>query len=159
VKYGGMSEEDAWKMVTLNPAKLLHLDDRMGSVKVGKDADLVLWTNHPLSIQAQTSMTMIDGVIYFDRARDVEMEVKNQQDKARIISNPIRKVSRHRHSRIQKTNTFTVIRSVKKVQPKKTPIDHEKTTSFHFKLLSSDFRTLVGTETHTSPQWFSSHRN
>jgi adenine deaminase len=81
-----MTEEDAWKMVTLNPAKILHLDDRMGSVKVGKDADLVLWTSHPLSIQAQTRMTMIDGVIYFDREREAAMEIKNQQEKARIIS-------------------------------------------------------------------------
>jgi imidazolonepropionase-like amidohydrolase len=86
IKYGGMSEEDAWKMVTLNPAKILHLDDRMGSVKVGKDADLVLWTSHPLSIQAQTRITMIDGIIYFDREREAAMEIKNQQEKARIIS-------------------------------------------------------------------------
>ncbi len=48
VKYGGASEEDAWKMVTLNPAKLLHLDDRLGSIKVGKDADIVIWTDNPL---------------------------------------------------------------------------------------------------------------
>lgn len=86
VKYGGMSEEDAWKMVTLNPAKILHLDDRMGSIKVGKDADLVLWTTHPLSIKTQTQMTMIDGVVYFSRERNGAMEVKNQQEKARIIS-------------------------------------------------------------------------
>jgi imidazolonepropionase-like amidohydrolase len=41
VKYGGMSDEEAWKMVTINPAKLLHIDDRVGSIKEGKDADLV----------------------------------------------------------------------------------------------------------------------
>ena len=57
VKYGGTSEEDAWKMITLNPAKLLHLDDRMGSVKVGKDADIVLWTDNPLSIYAKVVQT------------------------------------------------------------------------------------------------------
>ena len=43
VKYGGVSEEEAWKFITLNPAKLLHIEDRVGSIKVGKDADLVLW--------------------------------------------------------------------------------------------------------------------
>ncbi|WP_438829873.1 amidohydrolase family protein [Aquimarina agarivorans] len=53
VKYGGVSEEDAWKFVTLNPAKLLHIDDRVGSIKVGKDADLVLWTDNPLSVYAK----------------------------------------------------------------------------------------------------------
>ena len=48
-----MSEEEAWKMVTINPAQLLHLDDRVGSVKEGKDADLVLWSDNPLSIYAK----------------------------------------------------------------------------------------------------------
>ena len=47
VKYGGLSEEEAWKYVTLNPAKLLHIDDRVGSLKEGKDADLVLWSDNP----------------------------------------------------------------------------------------------------------------
>lgn len=70
VKYGGMSEEDAWKMVTINPAKLLHLDDRTGSIKEGKDADLVLWNNHPMSIYAKAEKTIIDGTIYFDIEKD-----------------------------------------------------------------------------------------
>ena len=47
VKYGGTTEEDAWKMVTLNPLKLLHLDDKMGSIKIGKDADIVIWDGIP----------------------------------------------------------------------------------------------------------------
>ena len=70
VKYGGMSEEEAWKMVTLNPAKLLHLDDRVGSIKEGKDADLVLWTDHPLSVYAKAEKTIIEGTVYFDMAQD-----------------------------------------------------------------------------------------
>ena len=49
VKYGNVSEEEAWKFVTLNPAKLLRLDDQVGSLKVGKDADIVLWSGHPMS--------------------------------------------------------------------------------------------------------------
>jgi imidazolonepropionase-like amidohydrolase len=53
VEYGGVPEEEAWKMVTLNPAKLLHVDHRMGSIKAGKDADLVLWNAHPLSVYAR----------------------------------------------------------------------------------------------------------
>ena len=75
VKYGGMSEEDAWKMVTLNPAKLLHLDDRMGSIKVGKDADLVLWSDNPLSIYAQAEKTMVDGKIYYDQEEDAQKQI------------------------------------------------------------------------------------
>ncbi len=86
VKYGGMSEEDAWKMVTLNPAKLLHLDDRMGSLKAGKDADVVVWTDNPLSIHAKVEYTIVDGTVLYDAERDAEMRQKNQQEKARIIS-------------------------------------------------------------------------
>ncbi|NRA13673.1 MAG: amidohydrolase family protein [Crocinitomicaceae bacterium] len=86
VKYGGMSEEDALKMVTLNPAKLLHLDDRMGSLKVGKDADVVVWSDHPLSILAKVEQTIIDGIVMYDIERDREMRRRNQAEKARIIS-------------------------------------------------------------------------
>jgi len=72
VKYGGVSEEDAFKMVTLNPAKALHIDDRVGSIKAGKDADLVLWSDNPLSIYAKALYTIIDGTIYFDYEKDLE---------------------------------------------------------------------------------------
>lgn len=85
MKYANMSEQDAWKMVTLNPAKLLHLDDRLGSVKVGKDADLVLWTSHPLSIQAIPEMVFIDGIRFFHRVADLELQIRNEKEKARII--------------------------------------------------------------------------
>lgn len=70
IKYGGMTEAEAWKMVTINPAKLLHLDSRVGSIKEGKDADLVLWTDHPLSIYAKAEKTLIEGTIYFDLETD-----------------------------------------------------------------------------------------
>ncbi|ADV50031.1 amidohydrolase [Cellulophaga algicola DSM 14237] len=70
VKYGGVSEEEAWKMVTINPAKLLHLDDRTGSIKEGKDADLVLWSDHPLSVYAKSEKTLVDGAVYFDIEKD-----------------------------------------------------------------------------------------
>ncbi|MGY3794109.1 amidohydrolase family protein [Aquimarina sp. 433] len=73
VKYGGVSEEEAWKFVTLNPAKMLHIDDRVGSIKVGKDADVVLWTDHPLSIYAKAEKTLIEGATYFDLEKDKSM--------------------------------------------------------------------------------------
>ena len=72
VKYGNISEEEAWKFVTLNPAKLLHIDDKVGSIKIGKDADVVLWNTNPLSIYAKAEKTIIEGVIYFDSQRDEE---------------------------------------------------------------------------------------
>ncbi len=86
LKYGGMSEEEALKMVTLNPAKLLHVDDRVGSLKVGKDADIVIWSNHPLSVYSKAEQTIIDGIIYYDHLRDVEMRKEIQKERARIIS-------------------------------------------------------------------------
>ncbi|MEY4330260.1 MAG: hypothetical protein RL609_1008 [Bacteroidota bacterium] len=70
VKYGRLTEEEAWKFVTLNPAKMLHLDQRMGSLKVGKDADIVIWSNNPLSIYAMAEKTFVDGRCYFDREED-----------------------------------------------------------------------------------------
>ena len=91
VKYGGVSEVEAWKMVTLNPAKLLHLDHRTGSVKVGKDADLVLWTTNPLSIEAKVQSTMIEGVFYFDQATDQMLQAQNQAEKMRIIGKMLAK--------------------------------------------------------------------
>lgn len=86
VKYGGVSEEEAWKFVTLNPAKLLHLDKRVGSLKVGKDADVVLWSDHPLSIYAKAEKTIIEGVTYFDLARDKQMREAIKKEKSELIN-------------------------------------------------------------------------
>jgi imidazolonepropionase-like amidohydrolase len=85
IKYGGLTEPEAWKTVTLNPAKLLHLDDRMGSIKEGKDADLVLWSDKPLSIYAQAEKTMVDGVIYFDRDKLGALEKTIAAEKTALI--------------------------------------------------------------------------
>ena len=85
VKYGGMSEEDAWKMVTINPATMLHVQDKVGSIRIGKDADLVLWSNHPLSIYAMAEKTMVDGIIYFDRDRDMQMRKRSAEERNRLI--------------------------------------------------------------------------
>jgi imidazolonepropionase-like amidohydrolase len=85
VKYGNISEEDAWKFVTLNPAKLLHIDNNVGSVKVGKDADLVLWNNNPLSIYAKAEKTMIDGVVYFDIQKDEAQRLSIAKERNELI--------------------------------------------------------------------------
>jgi len=70
-KYGGVPEEEALKMITLNPAKQLGIDKRTGSIEQGKDADLVIWDAHPFSVYARPDMTMIEGEVYFDRSRDL----------------------------------------------------------------------------------------
>ncbi|WP_203292962.1 amidohydrolase family protein [Luteirhabdus pelagi] len=85
VKYGGMSEEEAWKTVTLNPAKLLHIDDRVGSIKEGKDADLVLWNEHPLSVYAKPEKTIIEGRTYFDIEKDAEMRKDITAERAKLV--------------------------------------------------------------------------
>jgi imidazolonepropionase-like amidohydrolase len=85
IKYGGMSETDALDMVTINPAKMLHVDSKVGSIKVGKDADLVLWSDNPLSIYAKAEKTIVDGIIYFDREKDAAMRMLNKNEKARLI--------------------------------------------------------------------------
>ena len=85
VKYGNISEEEAWKFVTLNPAKLLRIDDKVGSIKVGKDADLVLWNNNPLSIYAKAEKTIIEGVVYFDIQKDEEMRKAVTKERNELI--------------------------------------------------------------------------
>ncbi|WP_291101161.1 amidohydrolase family protein [Flavobacterium sp. UBA5153] len=85
VKYGNISEEEAWKFVTLNPAKLLHIDDKVGSIKVGKDADIVLWNNNPLSIYAKAEKTIIEGVVYFDIQRDESQRLAVAKERNELI--------------------------------------------------------------------------
>ena len=89
VKYGGVSEEDAWKFVTLNPAKLLHIEDEVGSVKEGKSADLVLWSDHPMSIYAIAEKTMIDGIFYYEYDRATAQVGKIAQERNQIIKQMI----------------------------------------------------------------------
>ncbi|MEM6719954.1 MAG: amidohydrolase family protein [Bacteroidota bacterium] len=86
VKYGGVSEEDAWKFVTLNPAKLLHIDDKVGSIKTGKQADLVLWTDHPMSIYTKAQTTMIEGTVYFDLERDAQLRRNIQNERNELMN-------------------------------------------------------------------------
>lgn len=85
VKYGGVSEEEAWKMVTLNPARMLKLDHRMGSIEPGKDADLVLWSDHPLGIRAKAEQTWVDGVRYYDAVRDAEQRRWIAAERDRLV--------------------------------------------------------------------------
>jgi adenine deaminase len=85
VKYGGVPEEEALKMATLNPAIMLHIADRVGSIKVGKDADVVLWSDHPLSIYAKSLYTIVDGTVYFDRAKDEQMRQWLANERNRLI--------------------------------------------------------------------------
>lgn len=86
VKYGGVSEEEAWKMVTLNPAKILQVDNKLGSIKVGKDADVVLWTDNPLSIYAKAEKTIIEGTIFYDLQQQEKLQEDIKQERANLIN-------------------------------------------------------------------------
>ena len=83
MKYGGLTEDQALRLVTLNPAMQLGIDKRVGSIEVGKDADLVLYSAHPLSTFAVPQQVLIDGVVYFDRQKDLQQrEARAKQKQA-----------------------------------------------------------------------------
>lgn len=85
IKYGGLTEEEAWKLITLNPAIALHLDNKMGSIKAGKDADIVVWNENPLSVYAQVEKTMIDGIVYYDKTEDAKKRDLINAERTRLI--------------------------------------------------------------------------
>jgi imidazolonepropionase-like amidohydrolase len=74
-KYGGVPEQDALQMITLNPAKQLGIDKRTGSIEIGKDGDLVVWTDHPFSVFSRVDTTIIEGEVFFDRKKDAQMRL------------------------------------------------------------------------------------
>ncbi|MGH9747919.1 MAG: amidohydrolase family protein [Candidatus Acidiferrales bacterium] len=85
VKYGGLSPNDALKLVTLNPAIQLGIDGRVGSIDVGKDADLVIYNHDPLSVYAVVQKTLIDGQVYFDRQRDIAQRPDLEKEKQALL--------------------------------------------------------------------------
>jgi imidazolonepropionase-like amidohydrolase len=86
VKWGGLTEEQALALVTINPAKQLRIDKRVGSLEVGKDGDVVIWTAHPLSSYAVVERTYIDGTLYYDRQRDLQRVADVQKEKDQLVA-------------------------------------------------------------------------
>jgi N-acetylglucosamine-6-phosphate deacetylase len=109
VKYGGISEIDALKFVTINPAKQLRIDSRVGSLEIGKDADLVIWSGHPLSTYTICEQTWIDGRRFFDREEDLMMREEVQKKKAELMQKALK--SKKKGSGIQtsprKSSTYS----------------------------------------------------
>ena len=85
MKYGGLSHDEALKLVTLNPAIQLGIDKRVGSIDVGKDADLVIYNHDPLSAYAVVQKTLIDGRVYFDRQRDIAERGAREKEKKELM--------------------------------------------------------------------------
>jgi imidazolonepropionase-like amidohydrolase len=81
VRYGGATDDEALAMVTINPAKQLKIDARVGSIEAGKDADVVIWNHHPLSTAAIVERSYIDGIAYYDRAKDLERVAANDRER------------------------------------------------------------------------------
>src|SRR5687767_4033246 len=85
IKYGGLTEEEALKTCTINPATQLGIDHRVGSISVGKDADLVIWNGHPLSTLSRVETTFIEGEVYFDRAQDLQNRDRLRREKEALL--------------------------------------------------------------------------
>lgn len=85
VKYGGVPEDDALAMITINAARQLGLEKRIGSIEPGKDADMVIYDKHPLSNYAKVQKVMIDGEIYFDRDRDISVRSAREALKKKLL--------------------------------------------------------------------------
>ena len=85
LKYGNLTETEALSLVTINPAKQLKIDDKVGSLEVGKDADLVVFDAHPLSNFSKVEKVFIDGKMYFDRDNDVEEHTKQAIEKKALL--------------------------------------------------------------------------
>jgi imidazolonepropionase-like amidohydrolase len=85
MKYGGMSETEALAMVTLNPAKQLGIDNRVGSIETGKDADLVIYDKYPLSDFAKVQKVLIDGTVYFDRDKAISEQAAKDAEKQKLL--------------------------------------------------------------------------
>jgi imidazolonepropionase-like amidohydrolase len=85
MKYGGLSETEALAMVTINPARQLGIDSRVGSIEPGKDADLVIYDQYPLSDYAKVQKVLIDGRLYFDRDSDIAGRPAKALEKQKLI--------------------------------------------------------------------------
>ncbi len=85
IKFGGLSHDEALKLVTLNPAMQLGIDKRVGSIDTGKDADLVIYNHDPLSAYAVVQKTLIDGRVYFDRQRDIADRLNKEKEKKTLL--------------------------------------------------------------------------
>ena len=84
VKYGGMTDDEALKTITYNGALQLGIDKKVGSIEVGKDADVAIWSAHPLSVFASCETTFIDGEVFFDKQEDQKNRAKMDSKRAEL---------------------------------------------------------------------------
>lgn len=112
MKYGGLSREEAIKLVTINPAKMLHLDDEIGSIEPGKSADLVIWSGDPLSVYSHAEKTFIEGVLYFEQSKLSGQQAAIQSERTRLIQTmiqdktPNKKTPKHKEEKHMHCDTL-----------------------------------------------------
>jgi N-acetylglucosamine-6-phosphate deacetylase len=85
IKYGGVAPEEAWKFVTLNPARQLRIEQHTGSLEAGKQADLVVWSGPPMSTLSRCEQTWVDGTCYFDIERDRQLRQRDAQLRHKLV--------------------------------------------------------------------------
>ena len=100
MRYGDLSEEEALKLVTWNPAVQLGIQQRVGSLEVGKDADLAIWNGHPLSVYARVDTTFVDGEIFFDRQQDLARRPELLKERAQL--KPLNPIVRQQEEHLRK---------------------------------------------------------
>ena len=84
MRYGGLTEDEALSTITINGAKQLGIEKRVGSIEVGKDADIAIFNAHPLSVYASVEQTIIDGEVFFDKTKDLAMRDANVRERAEL---------------------------------------------------------------------------
>ena len=117
-------------MITINPAKQLKIDQYVGSIKVGKRADVVLWEHQPLSVYARAEQTWIGGVKYFDLVSDQQARAAQQTEKAQLLTKLMADKSK-------KSTSIALSASEKMAQPSWHCEDNHDTWQQHYKQLSS----------------------
>jgi imidazolonepropionase-like amidohydrolase len=86
MRYGDLTEDEAMKLITYNGALQLGIDKKVGSLEVGKDADVVIWSGNPLSVYSSAETTFIDGQIYFDKKFDLANRDKTARERAALLA-------------------------------------------------------------------------
>jgi adenine deaminase len=120
MKFGGLSANDALKLITLNPAIQLGIDARAGSIDVGKDADLAIYNHDPLSVYAVVQKTLIDGQVYFDRQRDIAERATLAAEKQSLLDKE-RKAAEAQKAEEKKPDDNSEKKPDKKSSQKKKP--------------------------------------
>ena len=107
MKWGGLTEDEALALITINPAKQLMIDDRVGSIEAGKDADLVLWDGPPLSVYSKVLITFLDGEVYFDREKDLQQREQITKEKQTLLAKEKAEAEKKKKSKSQRPGKET----------------------------------------------------